>query len=75
MSSFYLQIAHMTKGEIYLFDSSLTGPVILLLNQYFSYLIPELFVLYICLVSTTNIITVKPRPSIPGIFSKTSYNT
>ena len=41
----------MTKGEIYLFDTILTGPVILLLNQYFSYLVPELYVLYLCLVS------------------------
>lgn len=43
----------MTKGEIYLFDTILTGPVILLLNQYFSYLVPELYVLYLCLVSSS----------------------
>jgi hypothetical protein len=41
----------MTKGEIYLLDSCLIGPVTLLLNQYFSYIIPELIVLYVSLVS------------------------
>lgn len=45
-----LIIAHMTKGEIYLFDTCLTGPVLLLLNQYFSYLVPELLVLHLCLI-------------------------
>ena len=44
------QIAHMTKGEIFLFDTCLIGPVALLLNQYFSYIIPELIVLVASLV-------------------------
>ena len=65
----------MTKGEIYLFDSSLTGPVILLLNQYFSYLIPELFVLYICLVSITNIELRKTSPKYTRHIFTTSFIT
>ncbi|CAF0722032.1 unnamed protein product [Brachionus calyciflorus] len=48
-----LIIAHMTKGEIFLLDSCLIGPILLLLNQYFSYIIPELPVLYFCLVIAT----------------------
>ena len=40
----------MTKGEIFLFDTCLIGPVALLLNQYFSYIIPELIVLGASLV-------------------------
>jgi len=40
----------MTKGEIFLFDTCLIGPVALLLNQYFSYIIPELIVLVASLV-------------------------
>lgn len=44
------KIAHMTKGEIFLFDTCLIGPVALLLNQYFSYIIPELIVLVASLV-------------------------
>jgi phosphatidylglycerophosphate synthase len=46
-----LIVAHMTKGEIFLTDSCLIGPVILLLNQYFGYLLPEFYVLSFCLVS------------------------
>ena len=41
----------MTKGEIFLFDTCLIGPVALLLNQYFSYIIPELIVLVASLVN------------------------
>lgn len=48
-----LIIAHMTKGEIYLLDSCLIGPVTLLLNQYFSYIIPELIVLAVALIIAT----------------------
>ena len=43
-----LIVAHMTKGELSLIDSCLLGPVILLLNQYFSYIIPEFYVLCLC---------------------------
>lgn len=48
-----LIIAHMTKGEINLLDSCLLGPVILLLNQYFSYIIPEFYVLCFCFIIVT----------------------
>ena len=40
----------MTKGEIYLFDTCLIGPVALLLNQYFNNPIPEIIVLIASLV-------------------------
>lgn len=46
-----LKIAHMTKGEIFLLDSCLIGPTVLFLNQYFNYLIPEIYILYLSLVS------------------------
>ena len=46
-----LIVAYMTKGEIHLLDSCLIGPVSLLLNRYFDNPIPELVVLYACLVS------------------------
>jgi hypothetical protein len=41
----------MTKGEINLFDFCLIGPAILFVNQYFSFLIPEFFVLLASFVS------------------------
>jgi hypothetical protein len=41
----------MTKGEIFLLDSCLIGPTVLFLNQYFNYLIPEIYILYLSLVS------------------------
>ena len=40
----------MTKGEIFLFDTCLIGPVALLLNQYFGYIISEYVVLVASLV-------------------------
>ncbi|RNA26077.1 cholinephosphotransferase 1 isoform X2 [Brachionus plicatilis] len=46
-------VAHMTKGEIFLLDSCLFGPILLLLNQYFSYVIPELIVLCFALIFAT----------------------
>lgn len=46
-----LIVAHMTKGEINLIDSCLIGPVLLLLNQYFGYIVSEFFVLFVCFVS------------------------
>ncbi|RNA33640.1 cholinephosphotransferase 1 isoform X2 [Brachionus plicatilis] len=48
-----LIVAHMTKGEIFLLDSCLFGPILLLLNQYFSYVIPELIVLCFALIFAT----------------------
>ncbi len=41
----------MTKGELYLTDSCLIGPMMLLMNQYFNYLLPEYYVLWLCFVS------------------------
>lgn len=48
--NFISKVAHMTKGQIYLTDSCLIGPVALLLNQYFNNLFPEHYILWICLV-------------------------
>lgn len=48
-----LIIAHMTKGEIFLLDTCLIGPTLLFLNQYFNYLIPEIYLLWISLIIVT----------------------
>lgn len=45
-----LIVAHMTKGEIFLLDTALIGPTFLFLNQYFNYLIPEIYLLLFTLV-------------------------
>ncbi|KAJ8871443.1 hypothetical protein PR048_027760 [Dryococelus australis] len=45
-----LVVAHMTKNEMEYLDSSLVGPAMLFLNQYFNFFIPEYIVLWICLV-------------------------
>lgn len=50
-NSYLLQVAHMTKNEMEYFDSALIGPLMLFLNQYFSFYIPEYIVLWMCLVS------------------------
>lgn len=43
-------IAHMTKGEIFLMDTCLSGPILMFLNQYFNYLIPEVYLLWLTLI-------------------------
>ncbi|XP_063223553.1 cholinephosphotransferase 1 isoform X2 [Bacillus rossius redtenbacheri] len=48
-----LVVAHMTKNEMEYLDSSLVGPAMLFLNQYFNFFIPEYIVLWICLVWVT----------------------
>lgn len=48
-----LIIAHMTLGEILLLDTCLIGPTVLFLNQYFNYLIPEVYILWISLIIAT----------------------
>jgi hypothetical protein len=48
------KVAHMTKGQVYLNDSCLVGPGLLLVNQYLSFLVPEYAVLWLCLVSGVN---------------------
>lgn len=48
-----LIVAHMTKGEIMLFDTCLIGPMTLFINQYFSYFIPEYIVLVVSLIIAT----------------------
>jgi len=48
-----LIVAHMTKGEIYLLDTCLIGPTLLFLNQYFNYLIPEIYLLWFSLIIAT----------------------
>ena len=50
---FSCQVAHMTKSEMALLDSSLVGPALLVLNQYFNTPFPEYLVLWICFVSDT----------------------
>ncbi|XP_050526831.1 cholinephosphotransferase 1 [Daktulosphaira vitifoliae] len=47
-----LVIAHMTKSPIEYIDSTLIGPAMLFLNQYFNCVLPEYYVLYMCLVWT-----------------------
>jgi hypothetical protein len=59
-----LKVAHMTKGEVYLTDSCLVGPMMLLLNQYFNFLFPEYHILWLCFVS------VPDRWSSPAAFSQ-----
>ncbi len=41
----------MTKGEVFLTDSCLLGPIMLLSNQYFNCLWPEYYITWLCLVS------------------------
>jgi phosphatidylglycerophosphate synthase len=48
-----LIVAHMTKGEIMLFDTCLIGPMILFVNQYFSFFFPEYIVLVFSLIIAT----------------------
>uniref|UniRef100_A0A069DT05 diacylglycerol cholinephosphotransferase n=1 Tax=Panstrongylus megistus TaxID=65343 RepID=A0A069DT05_9HEMI len=45
-----LVVAHMTRNEMDYFDSSLIGPAMLFLNQYFNFFIAEHIVLWICLI-------------------------
>jgi len=44
-----LVVAHMCKGEITHRDASMLAPLILILNQYFNTVIPEIFLLYVSL--------------------------
>lgn len=48
---FLLQVAHMTKSEMYLYDTAFIGPALLFLDQYFNSFIDEYIVLWIALVS------------------------
>jgi len=41
----------MTKNEMQYLDSSLIGPAMLFLNQYFNFFIKEYYVLWLCFVS------------------------
>ncbi|XP_014255458.1 cholinephosphotransferase 1 isoform X7 [Cimex lectularius] len=45
-----LVVAHMTRNEMDYLDSSLVGPAMLFLNQYFNFFISEYIVLWFCLV-------------------------
>jgi len=45
-----LVVAHMCKGEITHRDASMLAPLLLILNQYFNTVIPEIFLLYVALV-------------------------
>lgn len=55
-SSFTLQIAHMSRTEMELLDTSLLGPGLLFLNQYFDTWLNEHLVLWICFVSKFGIV-------------------
>lgn len=48
-----LVVAHMCKGEITHRDASMLAPLLLILNQYFNTVIPEIFLLYVSLVCST----------------------
>lgn len=41
----------MSKNEMQYLDSSLIGPAMLFLNQYFDFVINEYYVLWLCFVS------------------------
>ena len=49
-----LVVAHMCKGEITHRDSSFLAPLALFLNQYFNSYIPEIWLLYVAIVSIQN---------------------
>ncbi|XP_025417164.1 cholinephosphotransferase 1 [Sipha flava] len=53
-----LVIAHMTKSPIEYVDSTLIGPAMLFLNQYFNSVLPEYYVLCVCLAWTIIDLTV-----------------
>ncbi|XP_033216090.1 cholinephosphotransferase 1 isoform X1 [Belonocnema kinseyi] len=48
-----LVVAHMTKNEMQYLDSSLIGPAMLFLNQYFNFFIKEYYVLWMCFIWVT----------------------
>ncbi|XP_012286896.1 cholinephosphotransferase 1 isoform X2 [Orussus abietinus] len=48
-----LVVAHMTKNEMQYLDSSLIGPAMLFLNQYFNFFIKEYYVLWGCFIWVT----------------------
>ncbi|KAL0114236.1 hypothetical protein PUN28_011502 [Cardiocondyla obscurior] len=48
-----LVVAHMTKNEMQYLDSSLIGPAMLFLNQYFNFFIKEYYVLWVCFIWVT----------------------
>ncbi|XP_071573199.1 cholinephosphotransferase 1 isoform X3 [Temnothorax nylanderi] len=48
-----LVVAHMTKNEMQYLDSSLIGPAMLFLNQYFNFFIQEYYVLWLCFIWVT----------------------
>ncbi|CAH0385410.1 unnamed protein product [Bemisia tabaci] len=48
-----LVVAHMTKNELDYVDSSMYGPLMLFLNQYFNCFISEYTVLWLCLIWAT----------------------
>jgi len=48
-----LVVAHMTKSELAFFDTIYLGPILLLVNQYFGYLITEYYLLWFGLIYGT----------------------
>lgn len=61
-----LQVAHMTKNEMQYLDSSLIGPAMLFLNQYFNFFINEYYVLWLCFVSRGNFLHSRETRSSPS---------
>lgn len=47
-----LQIAYMSKSPLDWWDSIYISPILLILNQYFNNFVPEVYMLYFCLVRT-----------------------
>lgn len=45
----------MTKSPVEYVDSTLIGPAMLFLNQYFNSVLPEYYVLCVCMVIVYNI--------------------
>lgn len=43
----------MTKSELEYLDWGLLGPLLLFLNQYFNYFLPEYFVLWVAMIWCT----------------------
>lgn len=48
-----LVVAHMTRSELQILDTSLLGPTLLFLNQYFNSIVNEYFLLWICTIHAT----------------------
>lgn len=64
----------MTKSPIEYIDSILMGPAMLFLNQYFNSILPEYYVLCVCLVINTILILVITNILIEFIFTGVDHH-